>query len=672
MLNHLQAKTKLGGFACVVLGACAGPPVADRAALDQQVRDIQAQSSQKLGYKHWARLGDSSRPQASTGERLNLRLSGVPANQVLEALSQTQGLGYETDECGLRPISIRGQGLSLGEVLGSMARQTGAVIQQTGLHVQLSCEQEEYRRYTLDYLDLQRKLTDLSSLSSVLERRNSNGLQSGTGSGSTGNADFGNQSRLTLNTTQTHELWDALTQHLEFLLAEGESPYSVRRQERTNEESENKDYQARNEGRRSRLSSPESQSKRSLARNEREVTLREDFRFSGRVVVHPESATVTVRAKPEQHRRIADWLAGVQRRLSRQVLVEAVIAEVKLSKRFERGIDWNLLRTEGLTAGLNIRGLPANNPALSLTVNDSGSKGEISTALTLLDLFGQTKVVSSPRLLTMNQQPAVLKVIDNRVYFTTEVQTSAPTNNSPAFSTFNTQVQTVPVGFLMTVSAQISDQDHIQLRVRPTLSRIVGFVQDPNPALRQLNIVSQIPEIQTREMESLLRIKSGELILLGGLKQQSGDSARQGLPDVPADYAWLAGSEMEASQTTELVILLKASVQGEDSELPLNTVEQQAGKPMAANGAQRLNAQLRQALDWAQGGEAKAAHHLMNALIAQHPHQAELPFNLALLQANQQQIAQARQSLEQAQSLCQSNASCTLPILELQAWLEAR
>ena len=76
---------------------------------------------------------------------------------------------------------------------------------------------------------------------------------------------------------------------------------------------------------------------------------------------------------------------------------------------------------------------------------------------------------------------------------------------------YTNQVQTVPVGFLMTVTPHIADNHAIQLRVRPTLSRIVGFVQDPNPALQQLNIVSKVPEVQTRELESILRLKSGEM-----------------------------------------------------------------------------------------------------------------------------------------------------------------
>jgi MSHA biogenesis protein MshL len=643
---------------CGLLSACTGIPEAIKPNL-APIEAVIASNTAKalLGYEFWATPQGEAGPAETT---FNFRVNGVPAAHVVEIISKSEKLGFESDDCGRNPVSIHGVNMPMNQVLQSIQRQSASTIHREIGHLRLSCEEDTFREYRLDYLDLERKLNDLSSLSSVLERRNSgngSGNNSGGGLGGSNQQDLGNQSRLTLSTSQNHDLWNRLALHIEFLISESEDIYKVRRQERTNDETEERDSQsrARNQGAKG--------SSRASQRSEREVTVREEIKLSGRVVVHPESGTVTVRAKPSQHHRVESWLQSVQTRIKRQVLVEAIIAEVNLDQRFERGIDWNLLKLQGLQAGLSIRGTPSSSPALTVAAERSDQKGELSAVLRLLETFGETKVVSSPRMLTMNQQAAVLKVIDNKVYFTTEVQTSAPTNNNPAFSTFNTLVQTVPVGFLMTVSAQVSDDKNIQLRVRPTLSRIVGFVQDPNPALKQLNIDNKIPEIQTREMESLLRLKSGEMVLLGGLKQQSQEKNTQGLPGMGPDYSWLAGSEGKAGRSTELVILLKASIQGEDHSNEA-TQEISLTNPLAKP--------LLTALNWARGGQSKAAENLLQELQKQHPTTPELPFNLGLIYANQiSNREMAKSEFAKVEQLCKPQ-NCRLPLLEAKAWLDAQ
>ncbi|MDH4396009.1 MAG: hypothetical protein QE278_10045 [Limnobacter sp.] len=625
-----------------------------------------------LGYEFWATPKGDSGPVEPT---FNFRVNAVPAAHVVEIISKSEKMGFETDDCGRNPVSIHGVNMPISQVLQSIERQSASTIHRETGHLRLSCEEDAFREYRLDYLDLERKLNDLSSLSSVLERRNSNNGSGITGSGvggsgGNGSQDLGNQSRLTLSTAQNHDLWNRLALHIEFLISESDDVYKVRRQERTNDELEERDVQSR-----FRNQSPRG-SNRASQRSEREVTVREEIKLSGRVVVHPESGTVTVRAKPSQHHRVESWLQSVQTRIKRQVLVEAIIAEVNLDQRFERGIDWNLLKLQGLQAGLSIRGTPSSSPALTVAAERSDQKSELSAVLRLLETFGETKVVSSPRMLTMNQQAAVLKVIDNRVYFTTEVQTSAPTNNNPAFSTFNTQVQTVPVGFLMTVSAQVSDDKNIQLRVRPTLSRIVGFVQDPNPALKQLNIDNKIPEIQTREMESLLRLKSGEMVLLGGLKQQSQENNSQGLPGMGPEYSWLAGSEGKAGRSTELVILLKASIQGEEQSGDLVQEHSPANRVTTSTSTDTLASPLAKpvqtALNWARGGQPKAAENLLSELQKLHHSVPELPFNLGLIYANQQGKREAAKSeFDKVELLCKQR-SCQLPLMEAKAWLDAQ
>ncbi|MBL4572342.1 MAG: type II and III secretion system protein, partial [Gammaproteobacteria bacterium] len=76
----------------------------------------------------------------------------------------------------------------------------------------------------------------------------------------------------------------------------------------------------------------------------------------------------------------------------------------------------------------------------------------------------------------------------------------------------------------------ISDNDQVTLNIRPTISRIIRFVNDPNPALAQENVISQIPEVQIREIESILKVESGQIAILGGLMQDTVENSNTGLP----------------------------------------------------------------------------------------------------------------------------------------------
>ena len=150
---------------------------------------------------------------------------------------------------------------------------------------------------------------------------------------------------------------------------------------------------------------------------------------------------------------------------------------------------------------------------------------------------------------------------------TTQTQTSALT-------TFTTTPNVVPVGFVMNVTPQISDSDLVLLNVKPSISRITGFVQDPNPALANPcgntvtatcnipPIKSEIPEVQTREMESVIKVASGDIAVMGGLIQDAVDNTDNTIPGVnriPFVGNALANRELK-NVKSELVIFLRPIV----------------------------------------------------------------------------------------------------------------
>jgi MSHA biogenesis protein MshL len=631
-----------------ILGCAYSPPletvVETRRTSEQQL---------ELGAVFWAdRVRHTSNTWQKHSQTFSFRLENIPASQVLELLSTELQLGYEMDACGESLVSLVGRNMPLQQVIESLEIQAGAAVSFQGQQLSLRCEADQLRVYTLDYLSIARQMNDTSSLSSAIAG-SSRDLP-------TDRRDTGNRSELTLNNTQQHDIWQELAAQIEQIIQVQVKPVELTTRESVVDQDEDRAHASTRPTKAPR-SRPGLNSATQVSRERRELTTSRKETRSGRVVVNPESGTVSVIARPSQHRRVAQWLEQVQRRVDRQIVIEAVITEISLNDRYERGIDWNVLRQNGITAGLAVQGLNLVNPALALSALKSSSGSDTNIVLKLLEEFGRAEVLSSPRVVTMNQQAAVLKVIDNRVYFTTDVQTSAPTQNSPAFSTFTTQVQTVPVGFLMTVTPQISDNNAIQLRVRPTLSRIVGFVQDPNPALQQLNIVSRIPEVQTRELESILRLKSGEMALLGGLRQREFSKLNRGIPGTPALLDLVTQSENQQQNHIELIILLKATV-----------LDSATAEPTPQPGPLReLDNALSSSLTLYQAGQTAAAQALLKLLSTQYPQAPEPSYNMAILLARQGHSNQALDHLEQAEKMC-AHQNCALPLLTVRALIQAQ
>jgi MSHA type pilus biogenesis protein MshL len=650
-------------FACLacltaplgLLSGCAAPPPPVNSGVQLPAATL---PSTGLSAVFWAdKIRHTRNLWPTHPATFSFRLENIPASQILELISTEIQLGYEMDSCGEARVSLVGRNMPLQQIIESLELQAGASIQFEGNQLIMRCEADQLRVYTLDYLSIARQMNDSSSLSSAIAG-NPRELQN--------RQETGNRSELMLNNSQKHDLWENMALQIEQIIQAQIKPVEFSTRERVVDEEEDRAY-ASTRAPRSRRVDPNLRSATQVSSERRDITTTRKETRSGRVIVNPESGIISVIAKPAQHRRVLQWLEQVQRRVDRQIVIEAVITEISLNDRYERGIDWNVLRQNGITAGLAVQGLNLVNPAVTFTALRNTTNTDASVVLRLLEEFGHTSVLSSPRVVTMNQQAAVLKVIDNRVYFTTDVQTSAPTQNSPAFSTFTTQVQTVPVGFLMTVTPQIADNNAIQLRVRPTLSRIVGFVQDPNPALQQLNIVSRVPEVQTRELESILRLKSGEMALLGGLRQKESSTLDRGLPGTPELLDPLTQSLTRSENHIELVILLKATVLESGTSMP----QDKSLKTGSPSQTEQLNNALATGLGLYQTGQNKELKTLLELIQSRFPDSPETHYNMALFKSQQGQVEQAIADLNMAESLC-IQLDCELPLLTVRAFIQAR
>jgi general secretion pathway protein D len=203
----------------------------------------------------------------------------------------------------------------------------------------------------------------------------------------------------------------------------------------------------------------------------------------------------------------------------------------------------------------------------SLTFKQTGlwnGAADLTAMLTLLESFGNLKVLSSPKISVLNNQSSVLKVVDSKIYFTIDYTPGvAATTVTPATpAVYTTTSHATPIGFVMTVVPQISESGEVTLSLRPTITRITGYVADPNPILAQNNVINKFPEVQTREMESVMRVQSGDIAILGGLMQDTRSNYSDEVPGmnrVPM-VGDLFKYRNESKSKSELVIFIRPTV----------------------------------------------------------------------------------------------------------------
>jgi general secretion pathway protein D len=293
---------------------------------------------------------------------------------------------------------------------------------------------------------------------------------------------------------------------------------------------------------------------------------------SNNIIVNRESGVIAVRATGKKHKVIKKFIDQVVGNVQRQVLIEATIAEVQLSDTYQAGIDWSLVSETTTVGGQTVlkkgaiqsvlAGELGSAPFLQLATAGTVNGNPLNITLKALEAFGDVKVLSSPKVMALNNQTAILKVVDNEVYFTTNVEVDSGSVNQNSTIVVDTDVNTVPIGFVMSVTPYIDEDKVVSLNVRPTISRIIRFVNDPNPILAEQGVVSQIPVIQVREIETMLKINDSETAVIGGLMQDQINKETRGVPllsSIPLLGA-LFSYNTEEYVKSELVIFIRPVV----------------------------------------------------------------------------------------------------------------
>lgn len=296
--------------------------------------------------------------------------------------------------------------------------------------------------------------------------------------------------------------------------------------------------------------------------------------FAGRYSVNKQAGIISVFATERLHKQISTYLDALRRASTSQVLIEAKVLEVALTDEFSAGIDWTLtdLFNERLSLGVDTIGDtlapvfdPAPSPSLSLGAVYQA--GDLNAAVQAMNRFGTVRALASPRLTVLNNQSAVLNVAKNQVYFELEVDTSQ--TDAGTTVDIDSNIRNVPEGVLINVQPSIDlDSETIAMAVRPTVTRITEFVNDPGVAFAVADanltepIESPVPIVNVQEFDSVIQVNNGQPIVLGGLIQDRTSSTQVGVPvlsEVPL-FGGLFRNQSDRIEKTELVVLLKATI----------------------------------------------------------------------------------------------------------------
>lgn len=299
-----------------------------------------------------------------------------------------------------------------------------------------------------------------------------------------------------------------------------------------------------------------------------------------RFSVNRQAGMISVFASERTHREVEDYLRQLKRSVTSQVLIEAKVLEVQLSDEFSTGINWNAMNLFGGRGriGFDILGaslMPPLQPDLSPPTQMVAEYfgGDFEAAIQAISRFGTVRALASPRLTVLNNQTAALNVANNLVYF--EIDIDITRDDFGTQTQIDSSIRNVPEGVLINVQPSINlDERLVSMSVRPTITRVLEFVNDPAVTLAvasaglDTSISSPVPVVNVQEMDSVINMRSGEAIVMGGLLQDRATSERQGVPvlsEVPL-FGGLFRTQVDQVEKTELVIFLKATIiEGGDS-----------------------------------------------------------------------------------------------------------
>ena len=539
------------------------------------------------------------RPQAvKRPETYSVVVNEVPVRDLLFALARDARVNVDVHPGIAGNVTLNAINQTLQQLLNRVSKQVDLRWEMDGQNLSVLPDNAFLRMYKVDYVNMTRVSDTNVSVSTEI---------SSTGRGA-GSSAGGSNSSTTVTSQSANRFWDSLALNVCSLVAatrvitreERETLRTQQQRDRDDRLSVARSLAAAGAGAPQLMQQVTPASTTPLQPLQINCTPQQAgtgqagsaLTLNNPVIANRETGVVSVYATERQHERVQEFLDRVQSSAKRQVLIEATVVEVELSSNYQQGINWQRLQGSGNT-GTSLTVQPIGPTALpggvvpgpgavinpvtssvvnpgSLTsgmlqigyVNPTSRLGNIAAAITLLESFGKVRVLSSPKISVLNNQTAILKVVNNLVYFSIGATITPATPTSAAVNTYTSTANTVAVGFVMSVTPQIDDLDAVSINVRPTISRLLRYVNDPNPELARAGIRNPVPEVQTREMESILKVPNQQIAVMGGLMQDSVNDNEDGVPGVNRipGIGELFRYRNEQSRKSELVIFLRPVV----------------------------------------------------------------------------------------------------------------
>lgn len=315
------------------------------------------------------------------------------------------------------------------------------------------------------------------------------------------------------------------------------------------------------------------------------------------VVISPMSGVIVVRAMPEELKNIAAYLKASQISIERQVILEAKIVEVQLNSTYQSGVNWGAFKT-GANRGLSVgqvspgtalattgqltngvvtsTAVGANLAMAAATALPAGATagslfglafqtGNFAALLNFLESQGDVHVLSSPRIATLNNQKAVLKVGTDE-FFVTEVSGGTQATTAIAGTSPTVKVQPFFSGIALDVTPRIDENDEIILHVHPSVSTVSTVNKTVNLGTTGgvANIFNlPLASSSVSETDSIVRARDGQIVAIGGLMRQASFDDQSGIPGLSKS---IFGQTSQTTQKRELVILIKPTVVNSDKD----------------------------------------------------------------------------------------------------------
>lgn len=282
-----------------------------------------------------------------------------------------------------------------------------------------------------------------------------------------------------------------------------------------------------------------------------------------KIIINKPASTITVYANQKTQDAVARYIETVKTNYAAQVLIEAKIVEVELNDQYKTGIDWTFTKTTGSSEGElqfgygNEGGVGTAPGGIQGSLTTAVFGGNLTAAINALDQFGLTKTLSSPRVHAINNQKSELKFISKLIYFNVEKEEEERYETDMTTTTYTSTKQEEEIGVILSITPSINlEKNEITLNVVPELKVQVGEVEDP---VEPKNIV---PVIQSRSVQTTLKIKSGNVLVIGGLMSEEHENTDTGIPflsGIPL-LGNLFKSAERNKKLTETVIFIKATI----------------------------------------------------------------------------------------------------------------